>query len=181
MGASSAGPNIQNEKRKKDSSSESEEDEDAQQILLKKKMLIMQSNNGSEEADDNNLPKKDMEAPLSSLTEQNKIASVDLQTESAPRMEVDTDEVISPKKKPKVISSDSEGEEDKKIHDPVGDKLTELGRKNADRKKLKRKIEIESKLKGMKALHEEKLQNQNLKRSSRIRHRKDKKESQSES
>merc|ERR1712110_785798 len=112
----------------------------------------------------------DMEAPLSSLSEQNKIASVDIQTESAPRMEVDTDEVISPKKKPKVISSDSEGEEDKKIHDPVGDKLTELGRKNADRKKLK------SKLKGMKALHEEKLQNQNLKRSSRIRHRKDKKE-----
>lgn len=43
-------------------------------------------------------------------------------------MEVDTEEVISPKKKPKVIS-DSEGEEDEMIHDPVGDKLTELGRK----------------------------------------------------
>ncbi len=38
------------------------------------------------------------------------------------------------------------------------------------------KIEIESKLKGMKDLHEEKLHNQTMKRSSRIQHRKEKKE-----
>ena len=170
---SSPGTNTQDEKRDKESSSESEDDEDAQQILLQKKMLIMQSNSGSvkpissmnvgnSHLSDDILMKKESGVPSLGPAEQNEITSVVSETEPESHMEVDTEEVISPKKKPKVIS-DSEGEEDEMIHDPVGDKLTELGRENADRKKLKRKINIESKLKGMKALHEEKIQNQNLK------------------
>merc|ERR1719154_772928 len=190
---SSPGTNTQDEKRDKESSSESEDDEDAQQILLQKKMLIMQSNSGSVKPNssmnvenshlsDDILLKKKSAVPSPGPAEQSEITSVDSMTEPASHMEVDTEEVISPKKKTKVISdSEGEGEEDEMSHDPVGEKLTELGRENVDRTKLKRKMDIESKLKGMKALHEEKIQNQNLKRSSRILIRKETKDSQSES
>ena len=167
------------EKVNEENSSSSEEDDDGQ-LLMQKKMMMMKQ--AIESPKVSTPPQMNVSVvPPASSPEQTKLASEDQKTEPPPEMEVDTEEVTSPKKKPKVISSSSDSEDDEELDDPVGVKLTELGRENVDRMKLKRKMEIESKLKGMKALHEEKLKNQNIKRSSRIQQRKEKKELQDES
>ena len=80
----------------------------------------------------------------------------------------DAEEVVSPKKSLKKITSDSE--EDTEM-DPVTEKLIELGKENVDRKRLKRKITVENNLKKMQLKKTNEANDLKVKRSRRLRNR----------